>query len=47
MVCVKNKRDREVSREIDIHHANTMKVLLYNFGAAKHFVSKNLEGGSK
>ena len=47
VVCVKNKRVPEVSRERDIHHANATKVLSHTFGAAKHFVPKNSEEESE
>ena len=47
MVCVKRKRGPKGFRERNIHHRNTTKALFQNFGAAKHFFPKNLEGGSK
>ena len=46
MVCVKNKRGPEGSRESEIHHANATKALSHTFGDAKKFYPKNLEGGS-
>ena len=44
VVCVKRKSGPEGSRERNIHHRNTTKVLSQNFGAAEKFVPKNLEG---
>ena len=45
VVCVKINHDLEGLRERDICQGNATKVLSQNFGAAKHFVPKNLEGG--
>ena len=47
VVCAKNKRWPKGSRERKIHHANATKTLSQTFGAAKHFISKNLEGESE
>ena len=47
MVCVKNKCGPESSMGWDIHHVSATNLLLYTFGAAKHFVPNNLEKDSK
>ena len=47
LMCVKNKRGPEGLRERGIHHANETKAQSHTFGAAKHFVPKNLEGDSE
>ena len=46
VVCVKSERGPEGLRELDIHHSNSTKVLSQDLGDVKHFVTKNLEGGS-
>ena len=46
VVCVKNKRGPEGSRERKIHHAKSTKALSHTFGAVKKFSPKSLEGAS-
>ena len=47
MIYIKNKSGPEGSRGRDIHHANATKALSHTFVAVKHFIPKNLEGGSE
>ena len=47
MVCVKIKHGPEGLRERDIQQSNATKALSQNFGTAKHFISNNLDWGSK
>ena len=44
VVCLKNKRGLEGSREQDVHHSNATKALAQTFGAAKHFVPRTRRG---
>ena len=44
LMCVKNKRGPEGSRERDIHHSNAKKALSQTFEATKHFVPKSFKG---
>ena len=47
VVCVKKKYAPKGPRECDIHHTKATKALSQTFGVAKHFVTKNSEGGYK
>ena len=47
VVCVKNKRVPEGSRERNIHYANAMDAMFQTFGSANHFLPKNSEEESE
>ena len=47
VICVKGDCGKAGSREHDNHHTAATAALLYKFGAAKHFLLRNLEGETK
>ena len=44
-MCVKINQGAEVSHKKDVHHKNGTTKKLQTFGAAKHFMTRNSEGG--